>query len=636
MKRFCITMFFILFSLSILNGMQPVKAKTDLVKMKMTQEHSFYGYYNKLIEDNENILLTSDFLFYNEHLILDYSIRYAEEEYMCTMLKEMLDSLISAMQSDWKGLEAKKAASARSLAVSYLCTSRYLLSNDIKLPESLKKAVLDECSKVDEAAGFANSSIFAKKEDYSQYIPRGHYNDSEKLKRYFKAMMYLQRMGFNSSIPGNDPYSELRASVLLGETLSKFNSKNGIYRHFTQLISILLQQQDDISLLDTRSLWNHGLSEKDILNDSYMKELAKKVKNESNSKILSDLLADTEEKPVFINFMGQRYIYDSELFCNLVYDKVLEYKGRNQNAFTLASGIRHVPRGLDLMYALGSTDAYLIMEKEGDVQYKNYSENSKSMIKVFEEMDKGKAFYNRMLLQYQSVLKGRNDNLPVFMADPLWRIKELNTLLSSWSSLRRDVILYAKQSYTVKVTSAMPGKQVQEEKRIIAEPYIALYEKMGKDVEYLSNSLYEQTGDEVFKSASSAFSSLADIYKTASILTQKGKYYSDLSALSSAVKNLEYSLRKLLKNKSEKDDNTMTVADVHTDVNSSVVLEEASGPLAQIDVVYLGKAFQGGVLTYFEFKHPMNDRLTDEKWREAASESDLTKILFQWQKELFQ
>jgi hypothetical protein len=29
----------------------------------------------------------------------------------------------------------------------------------------------------------------------------------------------------------------------------------------------------------------------------------------------------------------------------------------------------------------------------------------------------------------------------------------------------------------------------------------------------------------------------------------------------------------------------------------------------------------GPVLSYYEFKHPMNDRLTDEKWREMLGSS---------------
>jgi hypothetical protein len=65
---------------------------------------------------------------------------------------------------------------------------------------------------------------------------------------------------------------------------------------------------------------------------------------------------------------------------------------------------------------------------------------------------------------------------------------------------------------------------------------------------------------------------------------------------------------------------TTIVADVHTDANSGRVLEEGVGYVDLLvvawkngDRVYLAA---GPELSYYEFKHPMDDRLTDEAWRE--------------------
>ncbi|MFH1313844.1 MAG: DUF3160 domain-containing protein, partial [Candidatus Eisenbacteria bacterium] len=64
---------------------------------------------------------------------------------------------------------------------------------------------------------------------------------------------------------------------------------------------------------------------------------------------------------------------------------------------------------------------------------------------------------------------------------------------------------------------------------------------------------------------------------------------------------------------------TTIVADVHTDTNSGQVLEEASG---YVDLMIVAWPTLGGVylaagpeLSYYEFKHPVSDRLTDEAWR---------------------
>jgi len=63
------------------------------------------------------------------------------------------------------------------------------------------------------------------------------------------------------------------------------------------------------------------------------------------------------------------------------------------------------------------------------------------------------------------------------------------------------------------------------------------------------------------------------------------------------------------------------VADVHTDGNAKQVLEEGVGYVYLAVVAYKvpdGRILVGAgpVFSYHEFRHPMSDRLTDEKWRE--------------------
>ena len=77
-------------------------------------------------------------------------------------------------------------------------------------------------------------------------------------------------------------------------------------------------------------------------------------------------------------------------------------------------------------------------------------------------------------------------------------------------------------------------------------------------------------------------------------------------------------------------DNEMAViADVHTDPNSGQVLEVGVGYPLALYVIVPGSqgpvlAF-GGMFSYYEFKHPMSDRLTDEAWQDmlhAGEEPD--------------
>jgi hypothetical protein len=72
------------------------------------------------------------------------------------------------------------------------------------------------------------------------------------------------------------------------------------------------------------------------------------------------------------------------------------------------------------------------------------------------------------------------------------------------------------------------------------------------------------------------------------------------------------------------DDKMAVIADVHTDPNSGQVLEEAVGfpSIIYVKVSIGGKdqIVQGPVFSYYEFKQPMSDRLTDEKWQRMLKE----------------
>jgi hypothetical protein len=73
---------------------------------------------------------------------------------------------------------------------------------------------------------------------------------------------------------------------------------------------------------------------------------------------------------------------------------------------------------------------------------------------------------------------------------------------------------------------------------------------------------------------------------------------------------------------------TTIVADVHTDTNPPrQVLEEGVGYVDLTLVAYKipdGRILiaAGPVFSYYEFKHPIAERLTDEKWREMLEQGD--------------
>ena len=67
------------------------------------------------------------------------------------------------------------------------------------------------------------------------------------------------------------------------------------------------------------------------------------------------------------------------------------------------------------------------------------------------------------------------------------------------------------------------------------------------------------------------------------------------------------------------------VADVHTDLNTKQVLEESVGSPFNLYVIIKDRKgyrlCQGAAFSYYEFKHPLDDRLTDEKWQEMGKKN---------------
>jgi len=93
------------------------------------------------------------------------------------------------------------------------------------------------------------------------------------------------------------------------------------------------------------------------------------------------------------------------------------------------------------------------------------------------------------------------------------------------------------------------------------------------------------------------------------------------------IKNFGAELNGVIADVQDKAKKTTIIADVHTDQNTKQVLEEGLGYVDLIIVAYKvpdGRILIGAgpVMTYYEFKHPMEDRLTDEKWREMLEKGE--------------
>lgn len=343
-------------------------------------------------------------------------------------------------------------------------------------------------------------------------------------------------------------------------------------------------------------------------------------------KIKEDDINKCLDKSKGFRLMGQRFIPDSYMFQNLVATKVSDFKGKNP-PFTACyipdyGYIRCFPRGLDVMALLGSKEAKKILSNNEDDNFVNYDEQFKNLSNLFDSFTQehwNKNLYWGWLYSMKSLLEDYGTGYPTFMQSEAWHRKQLNAVLASWSELRHDTILYAKQSYTpgIGITSVQP---VPEPVVGYVEPVPEFYARLLALTKMTNKGLSEMNVlDEKAKrrldGLQTILERLLEISKKE--LDDKELKEEDYQFIRNFGKELENSVFGV----EEAGVKTTLIADVHTDINTQKVLEEGVGYVDLIVVAYKvpdGRILIGAgpVMSYYEFKHPMEDRLTDEKWRD--------------------
>ena len=204
------------------------------------------------------------------------------------------------------------------------------------------------------------------------------------------------------------------------------------------------------------------------------------------------------------------------------------------------------------------------------------------------------------------------------MQTEAWQDKELNTALASWAELRHDTILYAKQSYTPMLSSApAPPKPLLG----YIEPVPEFYARM-LDLTKMTRQGLSQLGalSQEEDNRLANLESVLDRSLRISIKELEGKELTDDDY--DFIRDFGNSLEDIICGVEAEGKETTIVADVHTDTNEPPeVLEEAVGYVDLTLVAYKvpdGRIIIGAgpTLSYYEFKQPIDNRLTDEAWKD--------------------
>ncbi len=590
------------------------------------------------------LFITTDALLHLYHVQFDETLKDIEEREFILDINNLTAALLNDALRQYEQLDNDLKEAAK-WNVAYLSVAQRLLDPNAPIPELVDGIVLAELAKIKAHTGFEPSDIFIYMEDYSQYVPRGHYTRSEPLKRYFKTMMWYGRMAFLLKGGSEGLVSEYDARIqtlqafLLATSLKNVQigerSGLGIWDRLYTVTAFYVGLADDLTPYDylwaLDQVFGAGFVLSDLMDANNLLALKAELALLPSPRIYGgtgnivvdgpitdESLNEILDKTKGMRLMGQRFVPDSYVFQHLIYPEVDGYIGDPRNRpFTLGlDGTRAYVRGLDVMAVLGSHEALKVLIDEGDTDYLLFWQRLgelKDGFNVLSTTDWNRNLYWSWLYTLRALLDELPAGYPNFMRTQAWQRRQLHSALASWTQLRHDTILYAKPSFGASRggVSTPPG---------YIEPIPVFWGRLLA----LTRMSIRGLGDlnVLTPEARQRFTQLEELLDRMLEIVGKQLTNQQLSSEDNEfIKALPVTFNAITSGSARIAPRATLVADVHTNSHEAQVVEEAGGKLDLIIVACPnpdGSIFLalGPALSYYEFKHPMSDRLTDEAWRE--------------------
>jgi len=592
----------------------------------------FYQIYEAHRYEQDNIFVTTDSIYHVYHLLFDKMLRDLERDYFIADLGSLTSAMLSASYQQYQSLRGTSLEEPALRNVAFFAVAAQLLGLPDAAPGEAAELVNAELGLINAAGGAQISPIWDRPdlapddkliEDYSQYKPRGHYTRSEELKKYFRAMMWYGRLTFRL----NDAF-ETRRALLLTQVLRSASAADGapavqLWENIYDPTVFIVGKADDLgyheygALMD--SVFGADAAPQALADEAKFAQFMEETKNLPPPQINSMwvwIWQDQEQVTKGFRFMGQRFTLDEYVFGQLIWRRV----GTQADP-------RGLPKGLDFFAAMGSGEAYTILDDMGETHYENYDTQ---MTKVKTEVAAlgldswTQNLYWSWLYALQPIIAVKDARYPAFMQTQAWARKDLQTALSSWTELKHDTILYAKQ-----VMAELGGGGAEQPPHGYVEPNPEAYARLlalaqmtenGLQARSLLSDLTKRNLDNLIEELT--FLKTASEKELAGTALTEDEYWhilywgGVLEQFTLAAADTTGDLDRDLS-----DQKAALIADVATGPSPTgglVALEEAIGQPTWIYVVLPDQPWRiavGAVYSYYEFPVPAANRMTDEEWQ---------------------
>jgi len=606
------------------------------------------------------VFISTDAILHALHMSYDAILKNMER----CQLKPNVDSMLHDMYYGFDNLYQKYATN-NSLYTNlqdvdiYITIAYSLISDTLLAPHIADSSKLNRVWEMINSENMVKLSLFTEVQrdfDFSQFKVRGHYVDDEEaqfqpelsLEAYFKTMMWLGRIDFWLTttsfppIPENDIKRMTLDAFLLNECVELTEAQRYICLN-DKIINYFVGESDNLTPLEfSKALTDLNInSASQLLDHDTMSGLITKLKSndEYQQKILSSLICSNPfsqepiKLPISYKIAGQRFIIDSYIFTNVVFDNIV-YEGEKI--------FRPMPDPLDALFVLGNENTIPLLQDELET-YK-YSLQLASMRYLVDSYDADyweSSFYNAWLNALRNLNAPENhDKMPIFAQTAAWQQQKMNTQLASWSQLRHDNLLYAKPSYTGMAGCDYPHSYV--------EPYPEFFRQLAKTTSDLATFFSTLTNCWEVNEIEHFFSNFSSKMNILQSIAEK-----ELSKTPLSDSEIDFLASMLFPNEEcgtiytgwypnlffRPDDiakQDYIIADIHTQPTDEVgkpvgnVLHAATG---KINLgVFLAKspsnnfhpmAYIGPVCSYYEKTSTDFYRYTDEEWQELVDQNEL-------------
>ncbi|MDO8363041.1 MAG: DUF3160 domain-containing protein [Actinomycetota bacterium] len=568
--------------------------------------------------------VTTDSMYHTWHLVFDKVLRDIEQQRLLPILERMLSAAVPAARAQQELLAGTALAEDAERATAYYEAAAELLG--LGLGTTSDRAA-QEVALATAAVGVERSPISGVGEclfpekfdgcvDYSLFLPRGHYTRTAELRRYFAGMSLLGQEFFGLSASADAVVPGLLVTRVLVTNPALMADWTALYEPTAFLVGLA----DDVTPAEVATATDAVLpgwrDDPAVLAGVDTRAVADAVLAAHPTRI--------DPERAGIRLMGARFTLDAFVLDQLAWPNV----GTETHSRVDLSA-------LDVAAALGSELARDTQLADGQGAFEHYESQLAAMTELVDSRrpdDWAGTVYDAWLVALESQLAARNAAYPDFMQTPAWAAKSLQTALASYTELKHDTILYAKQGSAGEGEGPEPPPFTP---RHWVEPDPVAFARLASAASLLGDGMASRglltdtdiTTIDAFVELTSWLAGIATRELAGQVATDEenarlGSIGSELEYLWFASADADAVEGQPV---ASYEDSDAVVADIYR--SSFAYLELGTGFVDTIYVIVpIGDGrFElavGAVSSYYEFRRPSTElRLTDEEWRALLSQS---------------